>query len=234
MDLQKVFESIKSDLLTENIKTEIQTLFEATIKEKVDEEKEKIQKEYEEKLEANIKEHEEKTKEYQEKVLVKDVSDFIEICADEWMEENKLETKNGIKAKLFDSLVGGMKDVFKNHNINVEESEALKNVENDLEIVTEDYNKLNKQNLELKDELSVLKAGNVFEKETRDLTIEQKEKLKKMTEDFETDDLDSFTEKLNIIKEKLINNNDNNNDTHQGHNDDNFKPNNDGLSDELA
>jgi hypothetical protein len=111
-----------------------------------------------------------------------------------------------MKVEMAESLMSGLKQLFSEHNIEVDE-ETLNIVAGLEEQVSELEGKTNNlvnENIELNKEIASLKAGKVFEEMTEDLTLTQRERLKVLSEKLDCDDLEVYTQNLQTIKESFF------------------------------
>lgn len=236
MKIKEILANIKSDLLTEDVQKQIETIFEASVNEAVQSKVEELEENFEIYKAEEIENLTEKTKEYMDTYLVGEMSNYIKFATEEFMSENKMAIESGIKAEMFDKLVVGMKKVLSENYIEVNEDESIKNMENEFNKSKEEYNGVVKENMQLKEEVNLLKCGAIFEKLAEGLSIGQKERFGKLVSDFDTDDEKVFEEKATIVKENMITEDDDDNDSSdegegEGENlDENFIPNGESKS----
>lgn len=195
--LDTLFEN--SDLSTE-FKTKVSTIFEAAVSEQAD-------KRLQESLDAIQETYDRKLNEEREKFITEQstfLEQFIDRIVLEWAEENSPRLDNQIKVDIAESFMDGLKNLFLEHNVNVEEATAKDVVE-----------ALEARNAELTEELeqtifkaeaiaealeSHLKAEIVAEM-TVGLTDTQAEKVIKLTENFTFESPEEFKTRVGYIVE---------------------------------
>ena len=102
--------------LTEEFKEKAQTIFEAAVLEKVNEEVENLENQYAETLEENLVEI---RQEISEKV-----DEYLTYVAKEWLEENKLSVENKLRLEIMENFISGLKGVFTENYIDVPEEKV--------------------------------------------------------------------------------------------------------------
>ena len=138
--------------------------------------------------------------------LTEKVDSYMNYVVEEWMKENELAVERGIRTEIAEDFITGLKDLFKEHYIDVPEEkynvlEDLTNQSKDLEA------KLNEQiekNVNLSKEVSEFHKKQAILEVTADLAETEKEKFVSMAENVEYDSADKFREKLETIKESYF------------------------------
>jgi hypothetical protein len=122
------------------------------------------------------------------------------------MKENELAVERGIRTEIAEDFITGLKDLFKEHYIDVPEEKY--NVLDDLTNQTKKLeDKLNEQiakNVDLTKEVSESAKAKAIDEVSTDLADTEKEKFEKMAENVEYDGADKFREKLETIKESYF------------------------------
>jgi hypothetical protein len=188
--------------LSEEFKNKVKIVFEAAVNEEVSKKVQVIESELTQKLEVELQE----SLEAKVTEIVENLDKYLDYVVDEWMEENKVAIEAGMKVEMAESLMSGLKQLFSEHNIEVDE-ETLNIVAGLEEQVSELEGKTNNlvnENIELNKEIASLKAGKVFEEMTEDLTLTQRERLKVLSEKLDCDDLEVYTQNLQTIKESFF------------------------------
>ncbi len=202
-ELNKIFENVKSELLTEEVKNQIATLIEAKINEKVNEKTEEFKKEFETQKTQHIEKLEEKAVEYVDFYLISKMDEYLNFVTEEYMKQNELAIEDGLKASMYEKLIGNIKKVLAESQVKEDEVKKNEDIYQENERMKKDLNESIKREMSLKSEIKKLEAGKVFEEVTKDLTIVEREKLAKLVEDFEIDDVEEFRKKATVIKESL-------------------------------
>lgn len=188
--------------LSEEFKNKISVVFEAAVNEQVTEKVETIREELEAKLETELSE----AVETRMTEIVENVDKYLDYVVDQWMEENKIAIEAGIKVEMAESLMNGLKDLFTEHNIEVDEEtfDVVSGLEQQVSELEEKGNELVNENIELTKTIASMKAASVFEEMTEGLSDNQKERFKVLSEKLDVEDLDEYSENLRVIKESFF------------------------------
>ena len=188
--------------LSEDFKNKLSVVFEAAVNEQVTEKVETIREELEGKLETELSEADETRM----TEIVENVDKYLDYVVDQWMEENKIAIEAGIKVEMAESLMNGLKDLFTEHNIEVDEEtfDVVSGLEQQVSELEEKGNELVKENIELTKTIAGMKAASVFEEMTEGLSENQKERFKVLSEKLDVEDLDGYAENLRVIKESFF------------------------------
>lgn len=188
--------------LSEEFKGKVTVVFEAAVTEAVKGKVEKIEEELNTKLETELAEAiESKVGE-----MVENLDAYLDYVVSEWMEENEVAIEAGIKVEMADSLMDGLKDLFSEHNIKVDEEtyDIVSDLEEEMKSLEEKSNAVVNENISLSKEVADLKAGVIFEEMTSELNMSQRERLKTLSENLDSSDLDEYKENLKTIKESFF------------------------------
>ena len=184
--------------LSEEFKDKAATIFETAVKTRIKEQTKILEAQFEEKL----SEETETVKE----AMVEKVDSYLNYVVEEWMKENELAVERGIRTEIAEDFITGLKDLFKEHYIDVPEEKY--NVLDDLTNQVKDLEgKLNEQiekNVNLTKEVNNSERANVVAEVSADLADTEKEKFASMAENVEFDNADKFREKLETVKESYF------------------------------
>ena len=184
--------------LSEEFKDKAATIFETAVKTRIKEQTKILETQYEEKLSSE--------KETVKEAMVEKVDSYLNYVVEEWMKENELAVERGIRTEIAEDFITGLKDLFKEHYIDVPEEKY--NVLDDLtNQVKELEGKLNEQiekNVNLTKEVNVSERTNLVAEVSADLADTEKEKFASMAENVEFDSAPKFREKLETIKESYF------------------------------
>ena len=184
--------------LSEEFKEKAATIFETAVKTRIKEQTKILEAQYEEKLS-------EETKTVKE-AMVEKVDSYLNYVVEEWMKENELAVERGIRTEIAEDFITGLKDLFKEHYIDVPEEKY--NVLDDLTNQVKDLEgKLNEQiekNVNLTKEVNNSERANIVSEVSADLADTEKEKFASMAENVEFDNADKFREKLETVKESYF------------------------------
>ena len=184
--------------LSEEFKEKAATIFETAVKTRIQEQVKVLEAQYEEKLS--------KESETIKEVMVEKVDSYLNYVVEEWMKENELAVERGIRTEIAEDFITGLKDLFKEHYIDVPEEKY--NVLDDLTNQTKELEgKLNEQiekNVNLTKEVSEFNKKQAIDEVSADLAETEKEKFASMAENVEYDSAEKFKEKLETIKESYF------------------------------
>jgi len=184
--------------LSEEFKEKAATIFETAVKTRIQEQVKVLEAQYEDKLS--------KESETIKEAMTEKVDSYLNYVVEEWMKENELAVERGIRTEIAEDFITGLKDLFKEHYIDVPEEKY--NVLDDLTNQTKDLeSKLNEQiekNVNLSKEVSDLHKREAIAEVSEDLTDTETEKFISMAENVEFDSAEKFKEKLETIKESYF------------------------------
>jgi len=197
--IASIFEGVD---LSDEFKNKVSVVFEAAINEQVKEKVTAVESQLQEQLEAELQES--LTTKVEE--IVENLDKYLDYVVDEWMAENEIAIEAGIKVEMAESLMSGLKDLFEEHNIDVDDEtvDVVTGLEEQVAAFTEKENELVNSNIELAQQIADMKAEKVFEEMTQDLTVSQQERMKTLSEKLDTADLESYTTNLQTIKESFF------------------------------
>jgi len=184
--------------LSEEFKDKAAMIFETAVKTRIQEQTKILEARYEEKLSVET--------ETVKEAMVEKVDSYLNYVVEEWMKENELAVERGIRTEIAEDFITGLKDLFKEHYIDVPEEKY--NVLDDLTTQTKKLEeKLNDEiskNVDLTKQVSESAKAKAIDEVSTDLADTEKEKFEKMAENVEYDSADKFREKLETIKESYF------------------------------
>ena len=184
--------------LSEEFKDKAAMIFETAVKTRIQEQTKILEARYEEKLSIET--------ETVKEAMVEKVDSYLNYVVEEWMKENELAVERGIRTEIAEDFITGLKDLFKEHYIDVPEEKY--NVLDDLTTQTKKLEeKLNNEiskNVDLTKQVSESAKAKAIDEVSTDLADTEKEKFEKMAENVEYDSADKFREKLETIKESYF------------------------------
>ena len=184
--------------LSEEFREKAKTIFEAALKSKVTELREAMEAHYESKLVEEV--------EGMKDELVERVDSYLEYVADEWLQENALQVERGLRTEMTETFLQGMRGLLEEHYVSIPE-DKYDVVENMVDKLDEMESKLNEQiekNITITKSLSEATAGGIVSNVSEGLTTVQKEKLASLAESVEFESEESYTEKLETLKESYF------------------------------
>jgi len=203
-NLKKMKEDVDALLngeeLSEEFREKAETIFEAAVISRVKAETAKLEEAYEGKLTEAKKELEEG--------LVEKVDGYLGLMVEQWMEQNALALESGMKSEILEGFIGGLKSLFEEHYIDIPEEkfDVLGEMESKIEDLESKLNESVEDSLSMKKELDNMKRINTIDEISEGLTDTEVEKFKGLAEELSYEDVDSFTKKLQTIRESYFTN----------------------------
>ena len=200
IDLSKDVEALVSaDAdLSEEFKEKAATIFETAVKTRLAEKGKEIQAKAD-------KEVEEKTSAIKEE-LVEKVDSYLNYVVEEWIKDNKLAIDKGIRSEIAEDFISGLKNLFKEHYIDVPEEkyDVLEAMSKEKEELEKKLNEEIEKNVELSKSNSSFSKEKIFSEASEGLADTEAEKLKELAENIEYKDEQDFSKKLDTIKESYF------------------------------
>ncbi len=184
--------------LSEEFQEKARVIFESALRSKVNEIRESLEVQYEEKLVEEVQVIKEELEER--------LDAYLEYVAEEWVDENTLAIETGLKEELTESFLGGLKQLFEEHYVEIPE-EKYDVLENMVEKLDDMETKLNEQierNIQLNKRLSESVADRIFDEISEGLATTQKEKLASLSESVEFESETKYRERLETLKESYF------------------------------
>jgi hypothetical protein len=188
--------------LSEDFKSKVTMVFEAAVNEaaaaKVSEVTEELEENFQKQLDESIEEAMEE--------IVENLDSYLDYVINEWLQENEVGIETGIKVQMAESLMEGLKNLFDEHNIDIDEDtiDVVAGLEEEIEELRAEINKTINENIKLSSTVLSLEAEKVFEEMTEGLTVSQKERLRGLSENLDVKDLDAYTSNLETLKESFF------------------------------
>ena len=184
--------------LSEEFKDKAAMIFETAVKTRIQEQTKILEARYEEKLSVET--------ETVKEAMVEKVDSYLNYVVEEWMKENELAVERGIRTEIAEDFITGLKDLFKEHYIDVPEEKynVLDDLTNQTKKLEEKLNDEISKNVDLTKQVSESAKAKAIDEVSTDLADTEKEKFEKMAENVEWDSADKFREKLETIKESYF------------------------------
>ena len=184
--------------LSEEFKTQVQTVFEAAVVSKINSELETLEEAYNAKLE-------ESTQEVLD-VVTEKVDNYLGYVVEEWMKENELAVERGIKAEITEEFIGGLKQLFEDHYIDVPEEkvDVVDSLADRVEDLESKLNEAVESNINLSTQVKSFQKDEVLVEMSDELTDIEAEKLRSLSEGVSFEDVDQYKEALGTIKENYF------------------------------
>jgi hypothetical protein len=186
---------LQGEDLSEEFVSKATTIFEAAVMSRVEEIAEEVESQLHEQFEQAVEELKED--------FAAKIDDYLNYMVEEWMKENELAIESGLRAEIVEDFIGGLKNLFAEHYIDIPE-EKVDVVQEMADKVEELEAKLNEEisrSIEFKKEINEHKKVQAVQAVCEGLTQTQVEKLKSLAESVEFTTEEDFTEKLSTLKE---------------------------------
>ena len=202
MKKEKMKEEVQSDVdallsgenLSEEFKQKATTIFESAVVARTASLMEEIE-------EALFEEFQVAVEEVKEELATK-LDDYISYMAEEWMKENTLAIEQGLRAEIVEEFIGGLKNLFIEHYIDIPEEkvDVVEELTNKVEELQAEVNEQIQANVEMHKALNESKKQEAIHAVCEGLTQTQVEKMKQLAEsvDFTTDE--EFADKLVTLR----------------------------------
>ena len=188
--------------LSEDFRSKVTLVFEAAVNEaaqiRINEATAALEEEFEQKLTESVSEAMDE--------IVENLDSYLDYVVEEWMKENEVAIEAGIKVEMAESLMNGLKELFTEHNIDIDDEtlDVVAGLEEHNSSLTDQANEVINENIELKKTIVALKADKVFEEVSEGLTVSQKERLRVLSEKLDADNVDGYKSDLETLKESFF------------------------------
>mgnify|MGYP003340267722 CR=1 FL=1 len=195
-DLATLFDG--NEDLTEEFRGKAASLFEAMVSARVSNEIAQIE-------ETLVTEAAELMEEFKTD-LVEKVDSYLSYVVEQWVEENQLAVENSLKNDITESFINGLKNLFKEHYVDVPEEsyDVLGEMQDQIADLTAKLDETLAANVELHADNVELQKESVFSVVAENLAKTDAEKFKSLIADVEFENAEIFEEKLNVIKENYF------------------------------
>lgn len=140
------------------------------------------------------------------KELVDKVDSYLDYVVESWMEENKLAVDSGLRGEIAESFIGGLKNLFEDHYIDIPEEKAdvVEELANKVEELEAKLNESIEETIELKKKNEEFERAVVFAEEIDGLTETQIAKMESLSEAVDFESEEDFRERLQTIRENYF------------------------------
>lgn len=200
-DINSLFEGSE---MSEELKTKAAVIFEAVIKDKLNEEIEGVKKELSEQY----------TKAFHENInnLSESVDQSVQYGITKWIDDNALSITNSIQSQITQDFMTDLKKVFEMHNINIPENknDLVEEMAEKIDELTKKLDEEIENNMKMKKKMDEKDKEDTVKKVSEGLSEMQKDKLQKLSETFIYKSNEEFETRLNTLKEFITRNKSNN------------------------
>ena len=198
MKKEKMKEDMDALLSGENLSEEFvakaTTIFEAAVIARSEELVEEIEDEL-------IQQFQESVEQVKEELAAK-VDDYLNYMVQEWVQENQLAIEKGLRAEIVEDFIGGLKNLFIEHYIDIPEEKVnvVEELTTKIEELEGQVNEQIQANVELHKELNESKKQEAIHAVCEGLTQTQVEKMKQLAESVEFTTDEEFADKLVTLR----------------------------------
>ena len=188
--------------LSEEFKARAELVFEAAVNEAATTKANEIV----EGVEADLKEQFDAALSESLDEIVENLDSYLDYVVQEWMSENEVAIESGIKVEMAESLMDGLKELFYEHNVSIDEEtiDVVAELEEEVAAAKESANRAINESISLNEELKTLRAEKVFATMTEGLSQSQTERFRVLSEKLDNSDLDAYAADLATIKESFF------------------------------
>jgi hypothetical protein len=190
------------DGLTEEFRQKAETIFEAAVTSRIKEEVARVTEALEEQYETKLQEEIEKTIEG----LVEHVDGYLNLMVEQWMENNEVALESGMKSDILESFVGGLKNLFEQHYIEVPEEkfDLVGEMESEIETLKAKLDESVAKNVELHRALNESTRESIVAEACEGLSDVEAEKLQTLAEEISFEESETFAQKMQTIRENYF------------------------------
>ena len=186
---------LQGEDLSEEFVSKATTIFEAAVMSRVEEIAEEVEAQLHEQFEVAVEELKED--------FATKIDEYLNYMVEEWMKENELAIESGLRAEIVEDFIGGLKNLFAEHYIDIPEEkvDVVQEMANKVEELEAKLNEEISRSIEFKKEINEHKRIQAVQAVCEGLTQTQVEKLKSLAESVEFTTEEEFAEKLSTLKE---------------------------------
>jgi len=184
--------------LTEEFREKATAIFEAAVMSRVTQEVESLEEEFQDRL----VEYYEGAKEE----IVEKVDGYLNYVVEQWMNDNELAVTTGIKNDILEGFVSGMKNLFQEHYIEVpdEKLDLVAELQESVVILESKLDESLESNVTMSKYINYVERNTITEEFCKSMTDTEVEKFKSLAEELSFEDSDTYSSKLQIIKENYF------------------------------
>jgi hypothetical protein len=142
-------------------------------------------------------------------IITEKVDEYLGVVVGEWLTENKLAVEQGFRTEIAENFIAGLKDLFENSYVEVPEEKVdlVDELFAENRKLEDNVNELLKERMELQQSNLVNECATVFIEMSGDLADTEVEKLASLSEGIEFNDVNTYRNKLSVLKESYFNKN---------------------------
>jgi len=184
--------------LSESFRSKASELFESAVKTKLAEEVSRIEENYRSQLD------EETTKIASS--LSEKVDSYLSYVVGTWMEENKVAIESGLRTEIAENFISALKNVFTESYIEVPQGKEnlVDTLNKNVASLEEQLMKATESNMKLNESVNALKRDQILAEASVGLASTEAVKLTTLSEEIDFEDAESFTKKVQSVKESYF------------------------------
>ena len=188
--------------LSEDFKAKAELVFEAAVNEAASVKAQAIV----ESVEADLKEQFDTALNESLEEIVENLDSYLDYVVQEWMKENEVAIEAGIKIDMAESFMEGLKELFYEHNVQIDEKtvDVVAELEEELAATKEAANRAINETIQVNEELQSLRAERAFATMTEGLSQSQVERFRVLSEKLDNSDIETYKKDLSTIKESFF------------------------------
>lgn len=130
-----------------------------------------------------------------------EIQGYIDYAVDAWLQENKPLVESKIKVKNAEKIIDGLRELFAENSLKLDDEATtiLESSEDKLKKVKDDNAILIEKNIELTNKLKLTKRENIVTEATQDLSANQAEKIKVLSESVKFVDEETFKSDVAVL-----------------------------------
>ncbi len=189
---------LNGEELSEEFRAKAETIFEAAVMTRVKAELARIEEEFESKLAEQVAQNTEG--------LVEQVDGYLGYIAEQWMTQNEIALERGMKSDILEGFIGGLKNLFEEHYIDIPEEkfDVLGEMESKIDELEAKLNEQVATNIELSKTLAESNRNEIVKTVSEGLTDTETEKFMSLVEELSYEDQASFETKVKTIRENYF------------------------------
>ena len=189
---------LNGEELSEEFRAKAETIFEAAVMTRVKAEVARIEEEFESKLAEQVEKNTEG--------LVEQVDGYLGYIAEQWMTQNEIALERGMKSDILEGFIGGLKNLFEEHYIDIPEEkfDVLGEMESKIDELEAKLNEQVAANIELSKTLAESNRAEIVKTVSEGLTATETEKFMSLVEELSYEDQASFETKVKTIRENYF------------------------------
>ena len=189
---------LNGEELSEEFRAKAETIFEAAVLTRVKNEVARIEEEFESKLAEAVAKNTEG--------IVEQVDGYLGYIAEQWMTQNEIALERGMKSDILEGFIGGLKNLFEEHYIDIPEEkfDVLGEMETKIDELEAKLNEQVAANIELSKTLAESNRAEIVKTVSEGLTDTETEKFMSLVEELSYEDQASFETKVKTIRENYF------------------------------